>query len=76
MIQFKYVFNGFDFDELYDLYADPHEMTNLAPDPAYADILREMAARMWQRVHETDDFGLAQSNYGRFCHAPVGPAAG
>jgi len=37
------VFNGFDFDEL----------TNLVPDPAYADVLREMAARMWQRIHRT-----------------------
>ena len=30
---YKYVYNGFDYDELYDLNNDPHEMTNLAfPD--------------------------------------------
>jgi arylsulfatase A-like enzyme len=29
----KYVFNGFDYDELYDLRSDPHEMVNLA-DPS------------------------------------------
>ena len=31
--------------QLYDLEADPYEITNLAPDPAYGEILREMAAR-------------------------------
>ncbi|HVB40951.1 MAG TPA: sulfatase-like hydrolase/transferase [Terriglobales bacterium] len=30
---YKYVYNGFDFDELYDLRQDPHETRNLAfPD--------------------------------------------
>ncbi len=30
---FKYVYNGFDYDELYDRVKDPHEMVNLAfPD--------------------------------------------
>lgn len=30
---YKYVYNGFDYDELYDLRQDPHEMVNLAfPD--------------------------------------------
>lgn len=28
--RWKYVYNGFDFDELYDLQADPHELVNLA----------------------------------------------
>ncbi|MCC7492465.1 MAG: sulfatase-like hydrolase/transferase [Fimbriimonadaceae bacterium] len=29
----RYVYNGFDFDELYDRQADPHELVNLAfPD--------------------------------------------
>jgi len=74
--RWKYVFNGFDFDELYDLEADPHEMTNLAPDPAYADVLREMATRMWRKAHETGDFNLVQSHYGMFRYAPVGPNGG
>ena len=43
----KYVFNGFDADELYDLEVDPLERTNLAADPAYRALLEEMAARMW-----------------------------
>jgi arylsulfatase A-like enzyme len=31
--EWKYVYNGFDYDELYDLRNDPHEMHNLAfPD--------------------------------------------
>jgi arylsulfatase A-like enzyme len=34
---YKYVYNGFDYDELYDLKADPHETKNLAfPDLAAA----------------------------------------
>ena len=59
--QYKYIFNGFDSDELYDLETDPFEMTNLAPDPAYADVLRQMAGRMWQRIRETDDFNIVHS---------------
>jgi hypothetical protein len=50
-------------------------MTNLAPDPAYEDVLRKMAARMRQRIHETNDFNLVNSHYGMFRYAPVGPGA-
>jgi arylsulfatase A-like enzyme len=33
--EWKYFYNGFDYDELYDLKSDPHEMHNLAfPDLA------------------------------------------
>jgi len=41
--------------ELYDLTADPHEMSNLYDDPAQIDRVRDMAARVriWQ--HETGD---------------------
>jgi hypothetical protein len=67
------VLNGFDSDDLYDLEADTHEMINLATDPAYAGVLREMATRMWRRVHETSDFDLIHSHYGMFRYAPVGP---
>ena len=35
-----------DIDELYDLVADPHEMTNLIANPAYADLYQEMKQRL------------------------------
>ncbi|HEY0864455.1 MAG TPA: sulfatase-like hydrolase/transferase [Lacunisphaera sp.] len=35
-----------DLDELYDLQNDPHEMRNLARDPAYAQLHAEMTARL------------------------------
>ncbi len=36
----------FDPDQLYDLENDPHEQHNLAEDPAYADVLADMKARL------------------------------
>ncbi|RME53406.1 MAG: DUF4976 domain-containing protein, partial [Caldilineae bacterium] len=53
--EFKYVYNGFDFDELYDLRTDPHEMHNVADDPAYEEIKRELVRRMWRFAAEEDD---------------------
>jgi N-sulfoglucosamine sulfohydrolase len=42
-------------EELFDLDADPHELHNLAGDPAYANVLRDLRGRLraWQR--ETND---------------------
>jgi arylsulfatase A-like enzyme len=71
----KYVFNGFDGDELYDLEADPSERRNLADDPAYRELLRAMAARMWEVVLRTGDRTLGEAEYGMFRFAPVGPEA-
>ena len=34
------------FEELYDLVRDPHELTNVAGDPAYEDVLRRYEARL------------------------------
>ena len=42
-------------DELYDLVADPREMTNRAADPAYADRLAEMQALTAQLQTEYGD---------------------
>ena len=45
----KYVYNGFDFDELYDLKKDPHEMVNLA----FPDHYRTNASEKRQRTTAT-----------------------
>jgi arylsulfatase A-like enzyme len=49
--EWKYVFNGFDFDELYDLTADPGETVNRIDDPALADVRRGLAVRLWRFAH-------------------------
>jgi arylsulfatase A-like enzyme len=69
----KYVFNGFDEDELYDLAADPLELRNLARDAAFRPDLETMAGRMWEIIRQTDDFNMVQAQYGMFRFAPVGP---
>ncbi len=72
----KYVFNGFDEDELYDLAADPHELCNIASDPNQRSVLENMAARMWAIMHQTGDANMVQAQYGMFRFAPVGPQIG
>lgn len=71
---FKYVFNGFDRDELYDLRSDPHEMRNRADDPAYREIKREMCGRMWRFAHRESDTAI--NSYITVGLAPFGPAEG
>lgn len=68
----KYVYNGFDRDELYDLRADPHEMTNLAARSEHRDVIRAMCRRMWKFACEQGDDLL--SNYFTVTFAPFGPA--
>jgi arylsulfatase A-like enzyme len=69
---YKYVFNGFDQDELYDLRNDPHEMKNVADDPAYEQIKREFCGRMWRFAREQGDG--ATNSYITVSLAPYGPA--
>ncbi|MBN1642166.1 MAG: sulfatase-like hydrolase/transferase [Anaerolineae bacterium] len=71
--EWKFVFNGFDFDELYNLEQDPWEMHNLAEDPAYASQLRALTARMWRIVRDTGDHSLYNSHYPILRVAPYGP---
>ncbi len=69
----KYVYNGFDFDELYDLTNDPHELKNVADDPAYTDIKHELVRKMWRFADQQKD-ELIFNPYGTVAFAPWGPA--
>jgi len=44
-------------EELYDLEADPHEIRNLAADPAHRETLEAMRARIDAWIEETGDQG-------------------
>ena len=67
----KYVFNGFDRDELYDLRLDPHEMVNRADDPAYREVKREMCRHLWRFAYQEED--TATNGYITVGLAPYGP---
>ena len=69
----KLVWNGFDFDELYHLDDDPHEMRNLIDDPARQDQVAALMRYAWQVVRDTGDRALFNSHYPILRLAPVGP---
>jgi len=60
---FKFVFNGFDEDELYDLKKDPFEMSNLANLKDYYDIKINIMNLMWNEIHKSNDKTLLQTHY-------------
>jgi N-sulfoglucosamine sulfohydrolase len=43
------------FEQLYDLAFDPNEAANVADDPEYAEVRRELAERLERWMRETDD---------------------
>ncbi|MFC6906147.1 sulfatase-like hydrolase/transferase [Halalkalicoccus tibetensis] len=53
--RYKYVHNGPDRNELYDLESDPHELTNLIEHPDYEDARGDLERRLLERMRETDD---------------------
>lgn len=53
--RYKYVFHSNDIDELYDHTHDPEEAVNLAADPAYAEVLRDMKYRLVAWLKKTND---------------------
>jgi hypothetical protein len=74
--RFKYVFNGFDFDEMYDLERDPDELRNVVNEAAYDRWTGDMRARLYEmmaRFH--DPYGDAPEKYSaaagsdRYCAA-------
>ncbi|MGH9663992.1 MAG: sulfatase-like hydrolase/transferase [Bryobacteraceae bacterium] len=53
--RFKYVFNGFDIDELYDLENDPEELTNVVASAGYRAHAGDMRARLYEMMNGFED---------------------
>lgn len=53
--KWKFIWNLTDTDELYDMENDPYELTNLAHDPACADLLRQLRLEMLRELQAVDD---------------------
>ena len=62
--QWKYVYNPFSIDELYDLESDPHEIHNLAPRIGHKAVLIRMKERMIEWMRKTSD-DLGRKSKGR-----------
>jgi len=57
--RWKYVWNLTDTDELYDLAADPAELTNLIGRSDLAPIVAELRARLYERLAGDEDPAVA-----------------
>lgn len=53
--EWKYVYNGYDYDELYDLTNDPNETRNLIEKSRYEDTKKELMKKIWRFAHKNDD---------------------
>ena len=53
--KYKFVYNGFDFDELYDLTTDPGECHNLAGKEEYNSVKKAYYKKLWQFAYENQD---------------------
>jgi arylsulfatase A-like enzyme len=53
--RFKYVFNGFDFDEMYDLERDPAELHNVLQQDDYASARAELRGKLYELMNRFGD---------------------
>jgi arylsulfatase A-like enzyme len=53
--RYKYVYNAFDIDELYDHNQDPHELHNLIDHPEYRTTQRNLREDLLTWMHKTND---------------------
>ena len=69
--KWKYTYNSFDFDELYNLETDPYEKTNVISDPENKEVIKQMCKKMWQFAYDTKD--NCTCDYIMVALAPYGP---
>jgi arylsulfatase A-like enzyme len=50
-----FIYRSQEQDELYDRQQDPYELRNLAPDPAYASVCRQLRDQLFAWLVETSD---------------------
>ncbi len=61
-------------DELYDLHADPWELTNLAADPAHTGVVAELRGRLADWLLETENSRPVPLAFRPFWEGPDPPA--
>jgi arylsulfatase A-like enzyme len=71
----KYVFNAWDFDELYDLENDPNELRNVVDVAAYGVVCDELRELLYAQMERFGD-PYAQHHYGAARYLPRPSAAG
>ena len=69
----KFVFNGFDEDELYDLNKDPYEFENLNSIKKYNEQKVQLMDSIWSEIKKSGDRTLLQTHYMPLRLATVGP---
>lgn len=69
--EWKYVYNGFDYDELYHLKEDPHELVNLAQDESYRYVIKSLLKDLWSFAKTHKDVCI--NPYIMVSLAPFGP---
>ena len=53
--RWKYVFNGFDYDEMYDLENDPDEMNNVIDAAEHAEARSELRGKLYELMSRFED---------------------
>lgn len=69
---FQWVYGKRPREELYDLKSDPHQVKNVADDPAYAKVREQLEQQLFAELNRTGDPRLIDD--GRFFETP--PMAG
>ena len=53
--KYKFVFNGFDYDELYNLEEDPEERVNLLKLSPHDELVQYYYKKLWSFAYENKD---------------------